>query len=80
MHWRGFVGIVNLLEVLGLGEGALRAGGGGEGEGEGEGEGDLDFSLELQSSSHSLWCFFSAASILRHTTHTFNVHLSWQAC
>ncbi len=30
MHWRGFVGIVNLLEVLGLGEGALRAGGGGE--------------------------------------------------
>lgn len=69
MHWLSFIGVVNLLEVLGLGEGARRVVGGGEGEGEGEGEGDLDFSLEPQSSSHSLWCFLSAASILTHTTH-----------
>lgn len=73
MHWKGFVGIVNLLEVLGLGEGALRAGGGGEGGG--RGEGDLDLSLEPQSSSQSLWCFLSVASILRHTTHTGNNYI-----
>lgn len=42
--------------------------GGGEcdgGEGEGTGDGPLDFSLEPQSSSHSLFCFLSSASILK---------------
>lgn len=36
MHWRSFISVVNLLEVLGLGEGVRRVGGWGEGEGEGE--------------------------------------------
>lgn len=58
--------VVNLLEVLGFGEGEWCAGGWGEEEGDREGV--LDFSLEPQSSSHSLWCFFSAASILHECT------------